>query len=82
MQGKLRAIVQPQDIGGNAAQQCLEENETTYLLMRREHGEPRSGRLVLVWCTQSPEGNRTTAELGKPALKFGLSRVVWQSTHV
>lgn len=54
----------------------------TYLLMRREDRETGTGGLVLLRCTEGPEGNWSAAKLGEPALQFGLSSVVRQAGHV
>lgn len=50
--------------------------------MRRENGKAGTRRLVLVRSTESPEGNGTTTELGKPALQFRLRRIMGQTAQV
>lgn len=37
---------------------------------------------MLIRCTQRPEGNRATTELGEPALKLRLCGVMGQSAHM
>lgn len=56
--------------------------DETYLFVGREDSKASAGGLVLVWCSQGPERNGTTTELGKPALQLGLSGIVGQATEV
>lgn len=58
------------------------EDRSTYLLVGREDSETGAGWLVLLRCTQSPESDRSSAKLGKPALELGLSGVVRQAGHM
>lgn len=58
------------------------EKAISYFFMRGEHGETSSSRLVLVGCSQGPESNRATAELGEPALKLRLRSIVRKTAHV
>lgn len=50
--------------------------------MRRKHGKAGASGLVLLGSPKGPEGNRTAAKLGEPALQLGLSSIVWQTRHV
>ena len=63
----------------------LESSNTrgkTCLFVRRKHGEPGAGRLVLLGRAQSPKGDGATSKLGEPALELGLGGVVGETRHV
>jgi hypothetical protein len=50
--------------------------------MGREYGKAGASWLVLVWRTECPERNWSSAKLSEPALQFRLSGVVRQASHV
>lgn len=50
--------------------------------MRRKNSKTSTSGLVLIRSTQSPESNRATTKLSKPALQFRLRSVMGQTAEV